>query len=1059
MQTETIIRLGKIALYSVIPPAWGSAVAEVVELVANNYRERRAGQALIDVGPDRQPGRDAAPSLFLREEYEIVGFLGREDELKTLTEWALAGERTVSVALMTGGPGRGKSRLARRLCHLAKDWNSGTWMAGPLDAGNLTDPEHFRPLMALPGPLLLVVDYAERRTAQVKALVAAALRAERGGHPVRILLIAREEGEWWLALDGEFADRLDNPFEPGRVTRLRLGPIEGDPAVENRRAEFERALEAFQKALGADASETPVSVPDDLSRAEEPEALDIHIAALLAAYGDDRVMEAGSYEEQLLDRLVKREQKGWDRAIEAADISDQGLQGAGIRRAMAWLATTDGLTSESDAAERLHLLPDFQDAPDLVRRGVARIAHDFYPGGEGAWWGGVGPDRLTTWLTRELDDAVAETPPAVARLPEIALVNLLRHLTWRAQRYSGERSEQALAAAIRAGGKQAIATAADLGPEIGDPVGSVAANVLSETPDADTARVVYDRVGESTVSLRELAAAATAILRDNTTDDAERAIYANNLSNRLSALGRREAALAAVEEAVAIRRGLADTRPDAFRPDLAGSLNNLGIRLSDLGRREAALAVVEEAVKLYRGLADARPDAFRPDLAMSLNNLSNRLSALGRREAALAAVEEAVAILRELADARPDAFRPDLAGSLNNLSNRLSALGRREAALAAVEEAVKLYRGLADARPDAFRPDLAMSLNNLSNHLSDLGRREAALTAVEEAVKLYRGLADARPDAFRPDLAMSLNNLSNCLSDLGRREAALAAVEEAVAIRRELAAARPDAFRPDLAGSLGNLSNCLSDLGRREAALAAVEEAAVIWRELADAQSDAFRPDLAGSLNNLSNRLSDLGRREAALAAVEDAVKLYRGLADARPDAFRPDLAGSLGNLSNCLSALGRREAALAPVEEAAVIWRELADAQSDAFRPDLAGSLNNLSNRLSDLGRREAALAAVEDAVKLYRGLADARPDAFRPDLASSLGVKGLILLEQRNESAIAVFREGMEVLAEQFFALPDAHGEKMAALVGDYRHACGAFGVEPDDALLAAMPTNGSA
>ena len=45
-------------------------------------------------------------------------------------------------------------------------------------------------------------------------------------------------------------------------------------------------------------------------------------------------------------------------------------------------------------------------------------------------------------------------------------------------------------------------------------------------------------------------------------------------------------------------------------------------RLADLGRREDALAAIQEAATIYRELAAARPDAFRPDLAMSLNNLS-----------------------------------------------------------------------------------------------------------------------------------------------------------------------------------------------------------------------------------------------------------------------------------------------------------------------------------------------------------------------------------------------------------------------------------------------------
>ena len=51
--------------------------------------------------------------------------------------------------------------------------------------------------------------------------------------------------------------------------------------------------------------------------------------------------------------------------------------------------------------------------------------------------------------------------------------------------------------------------------------------------------------------------------------------------------------------------------------------------LSALGRREAALEAADEAVRLYRELAPARPDAFIPDLAVSLNNLANGLSALG----------------------------------------------------------------------------------------------------------------------------------------------------------------------------------------------------------------------------------------------------------------------------------------------------------------------------------------------------------------------------------------------------------------------------------------------
>jgi tetratricopeptide (TPR) repeat protein len=131
---------------------------------------------------------------------------------------------------------------------------------------------------------------------------------------------------------------------------------------------------------------------------------------------------------------------------------------------------------------------------------------------------------------------------------------------------------------------------------------------------------------------------------------------------------------------------------------LAARVGTLGIRLSNLGRREEALAASQEAVDIGRRLAQTRPDAFLPNLATSLNNSGATLSNLGRREEALAASQEAVEIYRRLAQTRPDAFLPDLAMSLNNLGNRLSDLGRREGALAAIQEAVEIYRRLAQTR-------------------------------------------------------------------------------------------------------------------------------------------------------------------------------------------------------------------------------------------------------------------------------------------------------------------------------------------------------------------------
>jgi tetratricopeptide (TPR) repeat protein len=156
--------------------------------------------------------------------------------------------------------------------------------------------------------------------------------------------------------------------------------------------------------------------------------------------------------------------------------------------------------------------------------------------------------------------------------------------------------------------------------------------------------------------------------------------------------------------------------------DRALWLNNLTVLLGDLGRWEEALAAIEEAVTIRRELAQARSNAILPDLAASLSSQSVLLGNLGRWEEALAAIEEAVTIRRELAQARPDAILPELAGSLSNQSVFLGDLGRRDEALAAIEEAVTIRRELVAGRPDAFLPDLAASLSNQSIRLADLGR-------------------------------------------------------------------------------------------------------------------------------------------------------------------------------------------------------------------------------------------------------------------------------------------------------------------------------------------------
>jgi tetratricopeptide (TPR) repeat protein len=942
---------------------------------------RLAGERTVSLDPPYRPVSrrfHPAPSTLLHPEHGLVPFLGREQLLDQLTGWC-QDPGGPPVLLVTGGGGSGKTRLGREACvrMLIAGWDAGLADDQRRDGTATTRLER---------ATLVVVDDADLSTGLIAGLVGY-LRGDDAGPEARLLLLARARGVWWDQLVRQ--QELD-----GNYTVLDLDHYPVPPA--NRAEHFRRASTAFAAyaSPGTQPTESPAAA--ELADPAYAEPLLIHIAALLRtmdtpvaprlgpsgeaapASGVTTGEEDQPARQRLLRAMCERERARWyhlggqlpfNRDLPLADQ-------------VVALATLTAASDQALATSMLAAVPNQAEVTRVGGEALAVWAHRLYAGP--GYWNRLHPDLLAEQHLADTPQlgalATAATRLAVGQDWETGvLTQLLAELT------RGAANQPAVQTALNellAATLPRIVELAVTADHAG--VADLASLALQLAPQPGVAAGLAGHMPEHSVRLAALAAtlASQQVTQHRVEIDGEEetasrlAMSLNNLSVRLGDLGRREDALAAIEEAVAIRRDLAAARLDAFDPDLAMSLDNLSSRLGDLGRREDALAAIEEAVAIHRVLAAASPDAFGPDLAGSLNNLSNRLRDLGRREDALAAIEEAVAIRRVLA-ASQEAYGPELAHSLNNLSNSLADLGRLEDALAAGQEAVAIHRVLAAASPDAYGPDLAHALNNLSVSLGALGRREEALAASEEAVSTYRVLAAARPDAFGPDLAGSLNNLSSSLAGLGRLEEALAAGEEATEIYRERAAARPDSFGNDLATSLNNLSGWLGVLGRPQEALAAIEEAVAIRRVLAAARPDVFGPDLAGSLNNLSTMLGALGRLEEALAVVEEVVATYRVLAAARPDAFGPDLAHSLNNLSVSLSALGRPVEALAATEEAVANYRVLAAARPDAFDPDLAMSLHNLSTMLGALGRLEEALAAIEEAVAIRRELTATRPEA----------------------------------------------------------------------------------
>ena len=852
---------------------------------------RRHGIARrIEVDPSTGKPRETDVIRPFTRSIELVG---RETELDDLRAW-LRKESAISVRVLTGSAGYGKTRLA---LELIEEMAPQGWCAGFLTRAEL---KRFRVQHDLAGwgwnaPILAVVDYASASArdlhAWLKELEDHAVWEEadpRNRYPLRLLLLERqaERGNgWWaevfgLGDDAVVLEKLADPDEP-----VALRPLDD---ANQRRAILTKTLVSLGSTVTLPATGDDADFDrrlTELTWAGVPLLLML-AAATAAREGFGQVLTMGSSE--LAFSVAKTELA---RILKVVDSQNVSASLAPLVKHVAAVATLrQGLTSEAirevierESEEFGYNLPNGSAA----LRDAFAVALPNDAGGIAA----IEPDMIGEALLLDVwREDNTHAVPAIARAyvtdPEAVAKTIIR--TCQDYVIRGNRHPLNWLEKIRA-------DSADLYALI-HLCNAMPAHTLELREIAvELDKAVVRQVGPPAGDMRDLD--QVMIL----------AVFLNNLSNRFSDLGQREKALAVIEKAVLLYREVTRVLPDVGRPGLATSLSNLSKHFSDLGQREKALGASKEAVEIFHDLADACPDAFRPDLANSLNIHSICFSHIGRREEALAAIEEAVVIRRDLVNSHPDAFRPNLAQSLQNLSGCLSSLGRQEEALAAIEEAVTIGRALAAASPDAFRPDLVGYLNNLSSHLSELGRQGEALAAIKEAVALCRDLTATRPEAFRPDLAMSVNNLSNRCFDLGRQEEGLAAIEEGVALHRDLAATHPDAFRPDLAWSLSNLSLRFFDLGRREEGLAAIEEAVAIRRDLVAAGPDAFRPDLAAVLSILSRRFSELGRQEEALAAIEEAVATLRERFLAEPMAFRQQMASMLSDyLERCKDA--RRE-------------------------------------------------------------------------------------------------------------------------------------------------------
>jgi nucleoside phosphorylase/tetratricopeptide (TPR) repeat protein len=574
------------------------------------------------------------PSALLNALHEVIPFheQGRESILAELARWCDEGP-PVATRLLHAEGGVGKTRLAIELIHR----RSQEWAAGFL--AKQTDENWFERLCAYGQPVLAVIDYAESHSGLREVLLRVLRYAQRedssSPRRIRLLLLARNAGDWWqslLQVDVALGQWLlaTPPYE--------LQPLA--PQVTERERVFHEAAERFAQVRKV-TYQRRATIPLTDERFER--VLYLHMAALAAVEGLDFAANS------LMDVVLDHEERFWETRAKLDDVS-RSFQKSMARQLVA-AATLRGGIADSDTAirvaEQLFREGTLSSEKQILLRLIQRIYQR--PGTSGSMFiPALEPDLLgegmvlriaspkkkedhlpADWINRVFSstESAGVWRTGFEVLGRASAVNAKAIRPWLERLLADslhERARHALVAAKAVGLRTAFSV-----------LGEVLADQLEAQGDARLASAL-ETVGlpESTVSLRRVAEWVSRVLLgalEVSEQEAvlpERARHQNNLGNRLSALGKREEALAATQEAVETYRQLAQRNPDAFQPALAMSLNNLGAMLSELGKREEALTALEEALDKIWPFFRRVPPAFERNTGIMLKGLLETYEAI-----------------------------------------------------------------------------------------------------------------------------------------------------------------------------------------------------------------------------------------------------------------------------------------------------------------------------------------------------------------------------------------------------------------------------------------------
>jgi hypothetical protein len=316
----------------------------------------------------------------------VEKLIGRDVDRESLLRWARDTQRPVTIRLLSGPGGAGKSRLA---AELAQELRAENWSSGFVTLERETS------LPVTQRGIFLVIDYPEAHRDAVRLLLRRAATLERPPAPVRLLLATRQSLDWWFndIVEARAADICDgHTVTVGALTA-------GDTTLL-----VQRASERLAKHRGTEApalSDTEVEAWHERSPALHGLPLFATAAALHAVLDPAPTFELGGAD--IIAALVRRERARLDQAARLASWPEP----AAASRLHGLAALRGGL----DEPTLVHVA---QASPDLGSPAAERIVDAVRAQG---WWREgrlppIQPDLVAAELLRQV---LADRPDAAPR--------------------------------------------------------------------------------------------------------------------------------------------------------------------------------------------------------------------------------------------------------------------------------------------------------------------------------------------------------------------------------------------------------------------------------------------------------------------------------------------------------------------------------------------------------------------------------------------------------------------------------------------------------------------